>query len=120
MSVDERERWWGETADWLDQAPDDDSVAARIRAEMDSIPADEHRPFLGRAWTVLLGRRRRYGAGLYLLQSTGDPECLLDLVTPLLPLPGLQADDEEEHLAELVRILAAAGRPRAVRGRRAR
>ena len=66
---------------------------------------------MNQVWEVLLQHRGDYGVALFLLDSLADPIYLRALAERLLPLPALQCHDREAHLADLIRILAAADVP---------
>lgn len=63
---------------------------------------------------ILLGQRRAYGATLFLLGRISDPATLVLVARHLEPLPARVDDDEEAHLADLMRILAASRDPASI------
>ena len=86
-------------------------TARRLQDKLRRTRVAERSEFLRDLWEVLLQRRREYGIALFLLDALTDPEGLQELATHLLPLPDLQSSDEEAHLADLMRLLAAADDP---------
>jgi hypothetical protein len=84
-------------------------IAHWLRGKLRRTRVVERGAFLRDLWEVLLQRRRDYGVALFLLDALTDPEGLRELAGRLSPLPDLQSADEEAHLADLMRVLAAAG-----------
>jgi len=68
----------------------------------------ERAAFVNHLLDVLLREERAYGVVLFLLEGLSDPAYLQRIAEGLRPLPGPQSADEESHLADLLRILAAA------------
>ena len=86
-------------------------TAHRLRGKLRRTPVAERSEFLRDLLEVLLRQRREYGIVLFLLETVTDPAGLRELAARLSPLPGLQSSDEEAHLADLMRLLAATGDP---------
>lgn len=103
------DRWWTEFVVWLDECDDPHEAARRLRRELHGWKSSEQRAFFERVQHRLLQERQAYGVSLFLLEGVTDPAYLEDVASHLLPLPELQSDDEESHLADLIRILAAVG-----------
>ncbi len=102
--------WWdGFQRRVADEEPFE--IANRLRRKLCRTRVTEREEFLRRLWGVLLQRRRAYGVALFLLEGVKDLAQLRQLARKLMPLPGLQARDEESHLADLLRLLAAADVP---------
>jgi hypothetical protein len=66
---------------------------------------------LERLLSRLLQRSHDYGITLFLLERLSDPAVLELICTHIQPLPDIQSADEEAHLADLIRILAASDEP---------
>jgi len=106
--------WWtrfvGETAgDATHEAAD------RLRRKIRSVPLAARPDFLRRLWVELLRHRNDYGLVLLSLDAVRDRDRLGDLADAMAPLPGRLAEDAESHLADLVRLLAAANDPALLR-----
>jgi len=86
-------------------------IAERLRGKLRRTRVADRAGFLCDLWEVLLQRRHDYGVALFLLDALTDAESLHELALKLSPLPELQNPDEEAHLADLMRVLAAAGGP---------
>lgn len=108
MSGQAEDRWWDGFQSWLREQPDPHDAARRLRRHLSALPPDEQRRLLNQAIAVLLRERHAYGVTLFLLEGITDPDYLHRIATELQPLPGLRSDDEESHLSDLIRILAAA------------
>ena len=100
--------WWAEFQKEVDELRDSYHSARRIRRHLRSLSADEQEPFLNELLYTLLRERHAYGISLFLLEGITDPRYLRTFARHLDPLPGAQDADEEAHLADLIRILAAA------------
>jgi hypothetical protein len=104
----EFETWWAEVQREPGVLRDSHDTAQRLGRRLEALDPDEQGEFLGQLIPVLLQRHRAYGIALFLLDSLSDPAVLGLIAEHLQPFPGLQTHDEEAHLADLVRILAAA------------
>jgi len=80
-------------------------LARRLR----SLDHEQQGRYLESLLEELLRERYAYGITLFLLEGIDDPSALDTISHLLLPLPDLQSDDEEAHLADLIRVLSAAG-----------
>ena len=110
MSVKSFDTWWsGFERRACDAGPHE--TAERLRGKLRRTRVAERPGFLCDLWQVLLQQRRDYGVALFLLDALTDADCLHELALRLCPLPGLQSPDEEAHLADLMRVLAAANDP---------
>ena len=83
--------------------------ARRLRRKLRRVKLADRPAFIGRLLEVLLHRERAYGVALFLLEGLTDPAYLGVIADHLQPLPGPQSDEEESHLADLIRVVAAAG-----------
>jgi len=101
------DRWW---AHFSARFGNEDSyaVARRLRRKIRRVKVDERPDFLRRLYGLLLRQERSYGVALFLLDAISDPAYLRELAELMRPLPSLQSEDEESHLSDLIRILAAA------------
>ena len=104
------EAWWDGFTRRAGHA-DPYETAHRLRGKLRRTRVSERSEFLRDLWEVLLRQRREYGIALFLLDTVTDPAGLYELAARLSPLPELQSSDEEAHLADLIRLLAAAGEP---------
>ena len=102
--------WWSRSRRRL-SAEDSYDTAWRLRRKLRRIRVAERHNFVNRLLDVLLREERAYGVALFFLEGLSDPVYLVRIAEGLRPLPGLQSDDEESHLADLLRILAAAAGP---------
>jgi hypothetical protein len=104
------DRWW---AHFSARFGNEDSyaVARRLRRKIRRVKVDARPDFLRRLFGVLLRQERSYGVALFLLDAISDPVYLRELAELMRPLPALQSEDEESHLSDLVRILAAVNDP---------
>lgn len=103
------EAWWRGFTRRAETCPHE--TAHRLRGKLRRTRVAERLDFLRDLWEVLLRQRREYGIALFLLDTVTDPAGLRELAQHLSPLPELQSSDEEGHLADLMRLLAAAGDP---------
>lgn len=103
--------WWSDFESWLGQCDDVHEAARRVRRHMLGLRSVRQRKFFGQVLERLLQQRHAYGVALFMLEGVTDPDYLNDVAEHLLPLPPVQSDDEESHLADLIRILAAANDP---------
>ena len=103
--------WWLGFQAGLDRGDDPYDAARHLRRRISGLDAGERQEFLLAALDTLLVERHAYGVVFFLLEGISDPAFLTEIATRLEPLPALQSDDEESHLADLIRILAAAGEP---------
>lgn len=104
------DNWWNRSRRRL-SAEDPYDTAARLRRKLKRVRVAERPTFVNRLLAVLLREERAYGVVLFFLEGLSDPVYLERIAEGLRPLPGLQAEDEESHLADLLRILAAAAGP---------
>lgn len=105
------DRWWSRFA--RESAGEDPYLTAqRLRRKIRRTRVADRRAFLRHLWRRLLRDDLAFGVALFLLEESLPPEVLLDLARQLRPLPALQSDDEESHLADLIRCLAATGERR--------
>lgn len=108
MPTPEFETWWAEVQREPGALRDSHDTAQRLGRRLEALGPEEQSQFLEQLIPVLLQRHRAYGIALFLLDSLSDPAVLGLIADNLQPFPGLQTHDEEAHLADLVRILAAA------------
>jgi hypothetical protein len=94
---------------WLGELRDAHEAARRLGRELRGLEASKRPAFLDQLLVALLQERHAYGVALFLLERLTDRATLEKLHERLRPLPGLQTDEEESHLADLIRILAATG-----------
>ena len=93
-------------------------TARRLRRKVGRVRVAERPAFVASLLEVLLREERAYGVTLFLLEELEEPAYLHRIADLLRPLPGLGSEDEESHLADLVRLVAVAaegGRPAVVR-----
>jgi hypothetical protein len=102
--------WWSRSRRRL-AAEDPYDTAWRLRRKLRRVRVAERPAFVNSLLDVLLREERAYGVVLFFLEGLSDPVYLERIAEGLRPLPGLQPDDEESHLADLLRILAAAAGP---------
>jgi len=107
--------WLEEFQQWLDDNRDPHEGAARLRQYLEDRPEDTRRDLQARAFEILLQERHAYGVALLMMETVQDPEYIEEIARTMAPLPRLQSADEEAHLADLVRLLAASGRRHALR-----
>lgn len=105
------ESWWTEFCREGDALSDPHEAARHIGRHLRSLPPDEQPAFVDELFEALLQQEHRYGVALYMLEQVTDPNALVTLARRLQPLPSLRSEDEEGHLADLIRILAVAGEP---------
>jgi len=86
-------------------------AALRLSVKLRRTRVADRPEFVNQLWEVLLQRRHAYGVALFFLDSLTDAQYLRSMAEYLVPLPPHQPHDEESHLADLVRILAAADMP---------
>jgi len=100
--------WW----EALEREPgwlvDPHEAARRLRTRLRGTGREQRRAFLEELMPALLQRHHAYGTAFFLLAAVTDRGSLETFARHLLPLPERQSDDEEAHLADLVRVLAAA------------
>ena len=94
---------------WLGELRDAHEAARRLGRELRGLEASKRPAFLDQLLVALLQERHAYGVALFLLERLTNRATLEKLHERLRPLPGLQTDEEESHLADLIRILAATG-----------
>lgn len=107
--------WLEEFQQWLEDNDDPHEAAARLRLYLDDRSADECQELLPRMFEILLQEQHAYGVALLMMDAIQDPEYIEEIARTMAPLPLLQSDDEESHLADLIRLLAASGRRHALR-----
>jgi hypothetical protein len=76
-----------------------------------ALEPDKGHRHLERLLSRLLQRSHDYGITLFLLERLSDPAVLELICKHIQPLPDIQSADEEAHLADLIRILAASDEP---------
>lgn len=104
------EKWWKRFECRLeDEEPY--KTASRLQRKLGRMRVAERPEFLLQLWEVLLQHRHAYGVTLFLLDAVTDLVQLYEMAERLTPLPSLQPPDEEAHLADLIRILAASDVP---------
>ena len=110
MPSAEFENWWAEIQRQPGGLRDTDALdtARRVGRALRRLTDAEHARYFDQLMQVLLRRHHAFGVTLFLLEGVEDPALLHRLVAWLSPLPDPQDDDEEAHLADLVRVLAAA------------
>lgn len=104
------ESWWN---GFERRTREDDpfNTSLRLSAKLHRTRVADRPEFVNQLWEVLLQRQHAYGVALFFLDSLTDAQYLRSLAEYLVPLPPNQPHDEESHLADLVRILAAADIP---------
>ena len=110
-SADAFDRWWNQTLREPGALDDAYRMARTLWARLDRVEQQDRQRCTERLMRVLLRERLAYGIVLFLLEGMTDPADLKTIHENLLPLPERQSDDEEGHLADLIRILAAADEP---------
>lgn len=103
------DKWWKRFRRSVDRETNAREVAGTLRRHWLGLPEADRQPFLGMALEHLLQRERSYGVALFMLEAVTDPAYLAEFARHLQPLPDLQDEDEESHLADLMRVLGAAG-----------
>jgi len=101
--------WWNEALQRIEGCSDPREAARRLRRRLRGIDEGAHDVFFERLLADLLDRRHAYGVALFLLEGVSDPAWLRHFARHLRALPAELSSDEESHLADLIRILAAAG-----------
>ena len=86
---------------------DSHEKASQLRRKLRRMRLADRPEFVRDLWGVLLRRDYEYGVALFLLDSLDDLDHLRELARRLTPLPGRLADDQESHLSDLIRVLAA-------------
>jgi hypothetical protein len=109
--VAERGAWSRELRGRLTRNEDPYETARQLRRRIGNLDVAGQRRILREALDFLLRDRHAYGVVFFLLEGIADPGFLSEIAERLLPLPDLQSDDEESFLADLIRVLAAAGEP---------
>jgi hypothetical protein len=100
------ENWWSEFQRAPDALAKPHAAARRIGRYLRSLDPTVQLDFIDDLLQALLQRQHRYGVSLFMLEQITDPKALSILADRLDPLPDLQSEDEEGHLADLIRILA--------------
>lgn len=108
MALPELDSWWPEPERETGFFADPYEAAQRLKERLHGVPANRQLTLLERMAPRLLQQRHRYGVVLFLLDGITSRRGLEVIARHLLPLPERQSADEEAHLADLVRILAAA------------
>jgi hypothetical protein len=103
------DKWWEHFLSQMSLEEPHES-ARRLRRKLQRVKVAERPAFVRKLLDKLLRRHRAYGVALLVLEGITDPAHLEDIADCLVPLPGPQSDDEESHLSDLIRILAAANR----------
>lgn len=101
------ESWWRQFGRRV-EGEEPHEIARRLRVKLKRTRVAERPRLLRKLWVGLLQDWRAYGVALLLLDHLKDVRLLHELARGLVPLPSLQSADEEAHLADLMRILAAA------------
>jgi hypothetical protein len=106
----EFENWWAELQRQPGGLRDTDALetARRIGRALRRLSEPDQAEYLDQLLHVLLQRHHAFGVTLFLLEGINDPAVLHRIAAWLVPLPPPQDADEEAHLADLIRILAAA------------
>lgn len=104
----EMARWWEEFRPGLDGEIDPCDTARIIQRRLRDVDEAERPAWLDRIFEHLLRVRRAYGVCLFLLEGIADPGYLRVIARYLQPFPATCNDDDEGHLADLIRILGAA------------
>jgi hypothetical protein len=105
--MDSFERWWKGFLKRMG-LEEPHETARRLRRKLRRVKVADRPEFSRRLLEVLLQRHHAYGVTLLVLEGIYDIAHLDDIAQHLQPLPGPQSDDEESHLSDLIRILAAA------------
>lgn len=110
MATAEFENWWAEVQRQPGGLRGTAALetARHLSRRLRAANAADQTEFLDQLLLVLLQRHRAFGVALFMLENLTDPAALDLIVRHLRPLPPPQSDDEEAHLADLVRVLAAA------------
>jgi len=101
------DRWWQHFLRSMGLEEPHES-ARRLRRKLQRVKVADRPEFVKRLLEKLLQRHHAYGVALLVLEGIKDPAHLEDIADNMAPLPGPQTDDEESHLSDLIRILAAA------------
>jgi len=109
VATDTFKSWWEATSARLADYADDREAARHIRQRLNGLAEEQQHAHFSALLAELLGRRHDYGVALFLLEGVSEPAWLDDFARHLLPLPAEVSHDQESHLADLVRVLAAAG-----------
>jgi hypothetical protein len=104
-----KDSWREELRSDLAADVDPYETARRLRRRILGLKRAGQRRRLREALDCLLGESRSFGVVFFLLEGISDPAFLAEIVERIQPLPDLQSEDEESHLADLIRVLAAAG-----------
>ena len=104
------ESWWN-GFECRTRSHDPFDTALRLSVKLRRTRVADRPEFVNQLWEVLLQRQHAYGVALFFLDSLTDAQYLRSLAEHLTPLPPNQPHEEESHLADLVRILAAADMP---------
>jgi hypothetical protein len=110
MTSRQFDRWWRHF-DRRAQGEGCHEITRRLRSKLKRIRVADRPAFVRKLWPALLQDWHAYGVALQLLSHLREVERLHEMVDALMPLPGLQGTDEEAHLADLMRILAASDVP---------
>ena len=105
----EMKDWWEQFRADLTGRADPMKAARRIQRRLRELDPVQRRERLERILGFLLSERHDYGVCLFLLESLSDPEYLHVIARHLKPMPARCDDDDEGNLADLIRVLGAAG-----------
>jgi hypothetical protein len=111
VAVQAFKSWWKEIRSNRDSLSDPHAAARDLGQRLDALGHAERGAFFSELMDFLLQQRHAYGVVLFLLERVSDQDSLRTLAEHMVPLPGQQADDEEAHLADLMRILGATNEP---------
>jgi hypothetical protein len=103
------DKWWEHFLTHMGLEEPHES-ARRLRRKLLRVKVADRPEFVKRLLEKLLKKHHAYGVALLVLEGITDPAHLDDIANSLLPLPGPLSDDEESHLSDLIRILAAANK----------
>ena len=107
MSQDAFDKWWDRFLRSMG-LEEPHETARRLRRKLRRVKVADRPQFVKRLLEKLLQLHHAYGVTLLVLEGITDPAHLDDIAEHLMPLPGPQTDDEESHLSDLIRLLAAA------------
>jgi hypothetical protein len=111
VAVQTFESWWKEIRSKRGSMSDPHAAARDLGKRLAALEDSERNALFAEVMDFLLQQRHVYGVVLFMLERVSDQESLRTIAERMLPLPDRQADDEEAHLADLMRILAATNEP---------
>ena len=111
MAAAAQERWLEDLRAILAEESDPYEAARRLSRNLRSLPRSKRSRALGEALDLLLVERACFGVVFFLLEGVNDPSVLDEIAERLRPGEARVSDDEESHLADLMRVLGAAGVP---------